>query len=202
MKADNKNKRRLLKTAIFGSALASVGVWRYLSAAPSTQQRARDLGIKGKMIPEISADYWIDPNGKETDFSMSEVHNKWVFLKCFQNWCPGCHKHGFPTLKKVADAFADHPMVSVLAIQTVFEGSFFNTQDAVRDIQLEYDLPIKMGHDVGTEQTDDYPETMIRFRTGGTPWIIVANPQGRIVFNDFHLNADNFIHYLRQQLEA
>jgi len=189
----------LVGTAVAG---AGAGIWNYLSAAPPKNTTKRELGIQGRKIPEISADYWIDPDGKETGFSMSEVHNKWVFLKCFQNWCPGCHKHGFPTLKKVADEFAHHPKVSVLAIQTVFEGSFFNTKDSVRELQLKYELPIKMGHDAGSDKTDGYPETMIRFRTGGTPWIIVANPQGQVVFNGFHLDAEKFIQYLHKQLRT
>ena len=72
-----------------------------------------------------------------------------MFLKCFQNWCPACHSSGFPALKKFSDTFADHPAVSIAAVQTVFEGFRSNTKDAVRDLQLRYDLPVSMGHDPG-----------------------------------------------------
>ena len=50
-----------------------------------------------------------------------------------------------PTLKKIADRFAGHEGVRLLAIQTVFEGFSTNTQDRVRETQLEYALPITMG---------------------------------------------------------
>ena len=57
-------------------------------------------------------------------------------MKCFQSWCPGCHSHGFPALKKVSDAFADNQNIAFVGIQTVFEGYFTNMVDKVREIQL------------------------------------------------------------------
>ena len=48
------------------------------------------------MAPELEVGYWIDANGKPASFSLAENEGKWVFLKCFQNFCPGCHKFGFP----------------------------------------------------------------------------------------------------------
>ena len=40
---------------------------------------------------------------------------------------------------------------------------------------------------------------MRRYRTGGTPWIVVIDPQGLVVYNDYHINADKFIEYLQSQ---
>jgi len=124
-----------------------------------------------------------------------------VFIKCFQNWCPGCHRHGFPTLKKVIDAFGNDERVAILAIQTVFEGHFFNSGSKVRALQKRYKLPIKMAHDPGSNGSDR-SNTLITYRTGGTPWMIIADPSGRVVFNDFHVNADGLIEFLKQQLSA
>ncbi|AMS41435.1 hypothetical protein N7E70_011930 [Aminobacter sp. NyZ550] len=31
------------------------------------------------------------------------------------------------------------------------------------------------------------------YRTGGTPWFIIIDPAGKVVFNDFHLDADLLI---------
>ena len=31
------------------------------------------------------------------------------------------------------------------------------------------------------------------YRTGGTPWFIVIDPQDRVVFNDFHVDADGLV---------
>lgn len=157
-------------------------------------------GIRQFQAPEIELDYWIDAKGKPAEFSVNEQKGKWVFLKFFQNWCPGCHKSGFPTLKKFSDAFHQHPDVAIASVQTVFEGFSVNTKSAVRELQLRYDLPIIMGHDAGTELTQHHPLTMINYRTGGTPWLVLIAPDGTVVFNDFHADSDLLIEFMHEQL--
>ncbi|MEW8206463.1 MAG: hypothetical protein AB2746_10115, partial [Candidatus Thiodiazotropha taylori] len=56
-------------------------------------------GIKGRLAPPLQVDYWIDAQGRPGDFKQQQLSGKWVYLKCFQNWCPGCHEYGFPALK-------------------------------------------------------------------------------------------------------
>lgn len=131
---------------------------------------------------------------------MSELKGRWVYLKCFQNWCPGCHEHGFPALKKVADAFVDDDRVKVLGVQTVFEGFGANTQASVRKLQKRYELPIKMGHDAGDPNGNHLPKTMRSYRTGGTPWVVIINPSGTVIYNDFHIDVDKFIPLLKTEL--
>ncbi len=157
-------------------------------------------GIEGRAAPELELDYWIDADGKPSSFSVKESRGKWVFLKCFQNWCPGCHSSGFPTLKAFADEFHEHPKVAIAGIQTVFEGHGSNTVDDVRKLQLRYDLPIVMGHDPGNPDTHDLPDTMKNYRTGGTPWLILINPEGRVFYNDFHVNRESLIEFVKVQL--
>jgi thiol-disulfide isomerase/thioredoxin len=123
-----------------------------------------------------------------------------VFLKCFQDWCPGCHSSGFPTLQKFAEAFGDHPKVAIAGIQTVFEGFHHNTLDDVRKLQLQYRLKIPMGHDPGDKSSGARPQTMSKYRTGGTPWLILIAPDGRVLFNDFHARTDKLIEYVASQL--
>ena len=170
-------------------------------ATPETPEpELEKYGIRNYYAPEIELDYWIDANGKPTSFSVLEQKGKWVFLKFFQNWCPGCHKSGFPTLKKFSDAFHEHPDVAIAAVQTVFEGFSSNTQAAVRELQLRYELPITMGHDAGTDETQNHPLTMINYRTGGTPWLVLIDPDGAVVFNDFHVNPEGLIQYVQEQV--
>ena len=87
-----------------------------------------------------------------------------------------------------------------VAVQTVFEGFTVNTEEKVREIQLQYELPIVMGHDPGDPNGDHRPATMRSYRTGGTPWVVIINPERQFVYNDFHIDADKFIEYLRGQL--
>lgn len=156
-------------------------------------------GIRTAQAPEIELDYWIDANGKPTSFSVNEQHGKWLFMKFWQSWCPGCHKLGFPTLQKFTTAFRDNPKVEMIAVQTVFEGKSVNTVEAVREQQLRYELPIVMGHDAGNEDIH-HPLTMVNYRTGGTPWLVLVAPDGTVVFNDFHVDADALIEFVAEQV--
>ncbi len=200
----NIGRRQLI---VKGSALAAgalVSSFSGLSTAQSDDQtNQRELperGIEGFIAPEIELDYWIDKEGKPSSFSVLESRGKWVFLKCFQNWCPGCHSSGFPTLKAFSDRFHDHPDVAIAGIQTVFEGFGSNTVDDVRKLQLRYELPIVMGHDPGDEKTHTPPQTMMNYRTGGTPWLILIAPNGGVVFNDFHVDPKALIDYVEKQV--
>ena len=187
-------RRRFLQMMSTGAGALAMGAAGQAALAQSTR------GIEGQLAPEISLDYWIDADGKPGGFSVEESRGKWVFLKCFQNWCPGCHSSGFPTLKAFSDRFHDHPKVAIAGIQTVFEGYRSNTQDAVRELQLRYELPITMGHDPGDEDTHGMPMTMRRYRTGGTPWLILIDPSGRVVFNAFHVDPDKLINFIAEQV--
>ena len=190
--AASMTRRRVLMAVAGGAVAAGAGI---LPASASSK-----YGIIGREAPAIEAESWIDRHGDPTTFHMSELDNRWVLLKCFQSWCPGCHSHGLPTLKKVADRFADHEHVVLLGLQTVFEGFNSNTLEKVRETQLQYELPIKMGHNAGNPDGDHRPVTMRRYRTGGTPWMVIIDPAGKVVYNNYSLNADRFIAYLQAQL--
>ena len=191
----NKHTRRdfLRKAGAVSGAVA-------LSTTLNNSAFAQTRGIEGQPAPEIDIDYWIDADGEPGHFSVQESRGKWVFLKCFQDWCPGCHSSGFPTLQAFAKEFNDHPKVAIAAIQTVFEGFTSNTVEDVRKLQLRYELPIVMGHDPGDAETHARPVTMQGYRTGGTPWLILINPEGNVVYNHFHVDRDKLIEYMKQQL--
>jgi hypothetical protein len=85
----------------------------------------------------------------------------------------------------------------------VFEGFGSNTQADVRKLQKRYDLPITMGHDPGNRDDPDgdhRSQTMKLYRTGGTPWLIVIDPQGTVVFNHFRVNVDKLIEHIQNDL--
>ena len=72
----------------------------------------------------------------------------------------------------------------------MFEGEAENTLDRLQEMQDRYDLRIPFGHDPAL---DRYPSVMEDYRTAGTPWFILIDPQGQVVFNDFSLDADRLI---------
>ena len=77
-----------------------------------------------------------------------------------------------------------------MGIQTVFEGYSTNTKDKLRKNQLKYDLKIPMAHASGNPQTHRIPEIMRKYRSGGTPWTVIIDPEGRVVYNQFHIDAN------------
>jgi hypothetical protein len=184
-------RRELLKLGALAATASVMQVPTQTAAAPP------GYGIQGRLAPELEIDYWIDRNGDPAHFNLANHEGKWIFLKCFQSWCPGCHEHGFPALKRISDALSDHPNIAFAGIQTVFEGHYTNTVDKVREIQLRYDLRISMGHDPGLE--GGRPQTMVDYRTGGTPWMILINPQRQVIFNDFGIDVDKAIAFLVAQ---
>jgi len=176
-----------------------------LTAPVKLVAQSKTRGIKGQAAPELQVPYWINGKGEpRAAFSIMANRGKWVYLKCFQHWCPGCHSSGFPGLQKLASAFPNHDQLAIAAIQTTFEGFSTNDHDALRKNQLRYGLDIPFGHDSGNSSAPQgdqqrYPNTMVSYRTGGTPWIIIINPQGQVIFNDFHVDTDKLIQFLSQQ---
>jgi len=187
------NRRDAIKMSLLG--LSSLALSHNVKAQAPTK-----YGIVGRKAPELTIDYWIDKDGKSTQFNVSDHQGKWVFLKCFQSWCPGCHSHGLPAVKKISEALVDNPNIVFAGIQTVFEGHFVNTIAKVRKTQVQYNLQFPMGHDV--DEDDGAPSTMRNYRTGGTPWMILINPEGYVVFNDFGINEDKAIEYLKDVTKA
>ena len=193
-------RRDLIKAGLLtGASLTGIGAPLALMA----KEKVR--GVKGYPAPELHVPYWIDGSGNEQEaFSIKANKGKWIYLKCFQHWCPGCHSSGFPGLQKLVKAFPNHDQLAVAAIQTTFEGFSTNNKAALRKNQLRYDLDIPFGHDIGNNDAEHgslarFPRTMITYQTGGTPWIIIINPAGEVVFNDFRVNTEKLIEYLSEQ---
>ena len=193
------SRRELIKLGGYSSlAIATMGLSKF-SFAENVQP------IKGSLAPELEVPYWIDGNGKQTEaFSVHANKGKWIYIKCFQDWCPTCHSIGFPNLQKLLNAFPDNDKLTAVAIQTTFEGHSTNTKSALRKNQLNYDLNIPFGHDpsnldVPDDQPEHFPSTMIKYQTRGTPWVSLIHPNGRVVYSNFHINMDMLIDYLKEQ---
>lgn len=181
---------------VIRAGLAAVGATALGHPVPALATPTR-YGIVGRVAPALRVEYWIDANGEPTRFDLASLRDKWVLLECFQSWCPGCHAYGLPALKKMSAALAGNPGIAFAAIQTVFEGHFINTAERLREIQLRYDLRLPVGHDPGDEGGRAY--TMIDYRTGGTPWAILIEPGGTVVYNEFDIDPDKAIDFLRRQ---
>ena len=142
-------------------------------------------GIIGQAAPKWSVSQWRQlPVGKES-IDVDDFSGKVTYLYFFQSWCPGCHREGFPTLQTLSKKFKDDPEVAFVAIQTTFEGHNVNTADKLQEMATRYKLKIPFGQSKGDTGT---PEIMQKYRSGGTPWVVIIDQQGIVRFNGFHIS--------------
>lgn len=156
-----------------------------------------ETGIVGLAAPPFENVRWINENGDErSPLTLAELGQGFKILYFFQDWCAGCHRHGFPTFVRLAEELRDKG-VGLAAIQTVFEGSEVNTFDRLRENQRRYGLRVPFGHAVAdSASVDEVPTIMGAYRSGGTPWFVVIAPDGRVVCDGFLLAADGLIQAL------
>ncbi len=184
------NRRRLLL-----ASTAAIAMPNLIHAAEK-----RQYGIVGRAAPPLEVSQWIDGEGQPTSFTLADHRGKFVLMKFWQAWCPGCMKQGFPSMQKINAEFKESEYFMPVAIQTTFEGYAYNTADKMQAMQKRFDLPIVMGHDAGDQKTHRNPSTMRNYRSGGTPWLVLISPDGKVLFNAFHINVDSAIAYLKSEI--
>ncbi|MGD8213109.1 MAG: hypothetical protein PVF32_24815 [Desulfobacterales bacterium] len=54
-------------------------------------------------------------------------------------------------------------------------------------------MKIPMAHATGNPQTHEIPQIMRKYRSGGTPWKVIINPEGKVVYNHFQLELSDAI---------
>jgi len=140
--------------------------------------------------PELRIPQWIDAAGQpRAPLKLADLGGGFKVIYCFQHWCPGCHSVGFPTLRKLVDALSDKGFCFA-AVQTVFEGADVNTFERLRETQERHGLVIPFGHDPAAGGS---PTVISDYGTRGTPWFIVIDPMGEVVFSDFQLDGDRLV---------
>lgn len=147
-----------------------------------------NYGIAGQRAPELRVSEWL--NGPT--IRLADIDAPFVYLYFFQSWCPGCHSHGFPTLKQVRDhldATGNSDLVAFVPVQTVFEGHDTNTAKAGADSLMRHGLgELPLGHDSGHP-----PASMVDYRTGGTPWTVLVGPDRTVLADGFQFDAEAVI---------
>ncbi len=137
------------------------------------------MNVSERQAPELRVQRWIGANGEKiAPLKLSDLGAGPKILFAFQDWCGGCHSHGFPTLQALHAVLSDQG-VGFAVIQTVFEGAHENTFERLRPNQLEYELPVAFGHDEPPAGST-LPTFMQDYRTRGTPWFTVIDAGGRI----------------------
>lgn len=165
----------------------SIATFALLISLSSVLAQQPERGIAGRKAPGWGVSQWLNLPGDRDSLDLADFKGKVVYLYAFQSWCPGCHRHGFPTLKEIIARYGKDPKVAIVAVQTTFEGFGSNGIDDARRIAERYELSIPVGQS-GT--AGKRSQLMTRYRTGGTPWTIIIGPDGVVRFNDFHITAE------------
>ena len=162
----------------------------FLSTQPAEAQQTQKPrpGIVGQVAPKWSVSSWHQLPADKQSLDVSDFRGKVTYLYFFQSWCPGCHKAGFPTLQELTKKYKDDSDVAFAAIQTTFEGHHINTADKLKELATRYKLKIPFGQSEGHRGT---PEIMREYRTGGTPWIVIIDKQGKVRFNGYHITPES-----------
>ena len=157
--------------------------------------QARELGIAGKAAPSWGVSKWLNlPKGKKS-FDVGDLKGKTVYLYGFQSWCPGCHRHGFPSLKAVMKHYQGDEDVAFVALQTTFEGFKHNGFEQAKEVAERYNLDIPVGQSGENGQRSEF---MARYQSGGTPWTVIIGPDGVVRYNDFHISSESAIELIDQ----
>ncbi|MEM6278275.1 MAG: hypothetical protein AAF733_02275 [Verrucomicrobiota bacterium] len=153
-----------------------------LSSLVALAEEGPKTGIKGKQAPPLGVTTWIQlPEGKDR-LTMLDFRDSVLVLFCFQSTCLACEKREFPVLKQLVDEFEGEEGISFLAIQTPFEDYASNSELQLKPVAEKHDLSIPFGHLAKTAGIHNINEA---FETGGTPWWIVIDRAGTVVFNDY-----------------
>lgn len=141
--------------------------------------------------PELRVPYWIDGEGNEMDdLKLADLGAGYKVIFCFKASCPSCHSRGFPGMKKLVDNLSDKGF-GFAVVHTAFDDDPFNSRERVRENQLKFDIKVPFGHD--PKSGANYPTVMQDYRTRGTPFFLVIDPKGFLVFADFSLDVDKLI---------
>lgn len=179
----------MFKQHSFGVLLAALSVLLLVDHASAQSGEKPVRGIVGQRAPEWDVAQWHQlPEGKE-DLDIADYRGKVLYLYFFQSWCPGCHSRGFPTLKKLHDKYKDDPNVAFVVIQSTFEGHRINTAEKLAPTARKYDLSIPFGQSAGKGT----PPIMRKYRSGGTPWVVLIDKAGQVQFNGFGVEPEKAV---------
>jgi len=152
----------------------------------------------GKEAPKWDVGPWHQlPSGKDS-LDISDFRGKVLYLYCFQSWCPGCHKQGFPTLQRVSKKYEDDDGVRFVVFQTVFEDRAdkpVNTFENLKKLAKKFELTMPFAQSGSLE---DKSKVMRAYKTGGTPWTMIIDKEGIIRHSSFVISPANAVKLIEE----
>ena len=137
----------------------------------------------GRPAPSWDILEWINGYGGNVDTLKGKV----IIIDFFQLWCPGCNKFSGPLMNHWQQKFSNEMAMGQLVlvkIHTVFEGHNYQTVNKLKTYVKDKGITIPVGVDrhIGERRI---PETMRRYKTRGTPEIVMIDRNGMVRFQRF-----------------
>lgn len=151
-----------------------------LLTLPTTQTTAGVL-IEPINPPDWQVSEWINGNPG----SIAKNHDKLIIIEFFQMWCPGCNEFSIPLMQRWNDRYGKRSDVLLFSIHTVFEGHDVQTTERLREFVRGKGIRHPVGIDAYDSDDPITPVTMKRYRTGGTPHIVIIDKNSKLVFSHF-----------------
>ncbi|MEM8687420.1 MAG: TlpA disulfide reductase family protein [Pseudomonadota bacterium] len=136
-----------------------------------------------RLAPMWEITEWLNGDGGNVDTLKGKV----IIVDFFQLWCPGCNRFSGPLMQHWQEKFAEHikgGRLQMVKIHTVFEGHSYQNPDKLKSYVTEKAITMPVGID-RHEAGQRVPITMRRYRTSGTPEMVIISPEGIIVFQKF-----------------
>jgi thiol-disulfide isomerase/thioredoxin len=111
-------------------------------AGAAADQEASRPGILHRPAPAWGVTQWLNLPKDKRSVELADYRGKVIYLYAFQSWCPGCHQHGFPTLKELIARYGGDTNVAMVAVQTAFEGFQANGFEQAKQTARRYNLLI------------------------------------------------------------
>ena len=146
--------------------------------------------------PEWQVTEWI--NGSPGN--LADQGGKVVLIEFFQLWCPGCKRFSVPLFNRWHEEYNERDDVLVLSIHTVFEGHDHQTPERLREFVEIWGIEHPVRIDSYAREGDEMPVTMRRFRTGGTPHVVIVDKQGLLRFSHFGSFKEEAVEEFIEQL--
>lgn len=152
--------------------------------------------LVGRPAPELEVERW-DGLVPDRQPVLARLRGQVAVLFFFQSWCPGCHSSGFPLFRHLEREFGTDRDVQFLYVQTTFEGHARNTfERGLADVR-RYELKGPFGQD-RSSGAGPLPVTMRRYRSGGTPWVVLVDRAGIVRFAGFGLRQSAAVAIVKQ----
>jgi len=84
-----------------------------------------------------------------------------------------------PLFNRWHERYGQRDDVLVVSIHTVFEGHDYQNSERLREFVETWGIEHPVGIDTYAAEGDEVPETMRRYRTGGTPHVVIVDKWGR-----------------------